>query len=119
MSKPINHWEAIIVEYRASGLTQPEFCSQNGLLISQFKYRWYRHNLAKGVKTRSIILEKPSLENSFEAVSIIQPANGVKEETNTIAQVEIHLPNSIRCDVKMDIGTHAFTSLLKQLVVLC
>jgi hypothetical protein len=110
MSKLINHWEAIIVEYKASGLSQPEFCNQHSLLINQFKYRWYRHNLAKGVKSRSIILEKPSLENSFEAVSIIQPANGAKVETNT---------NNIRCVVKMDIHTPAFTSLLKQLVALC
>jgi hypothetical protein len=119
MSKQRKHWESIIAEYKASGLSQLEFCKQQGLSSNQFKYRWYQHNLAKREKPQSIILEKPSSESSFETVVITPPAYEMKDATNNIAQLAIHLPNRIRCDVKMDIRTHAFTSLLKQLVALC
>jgi len=42
MSELIQYWETIIDEYRASGLSQPVFCKQNGLSLNQFHYRWER-----------------------------------------------------------------------------
>lgn len=47
MSELIQYWETIIDEYRASGLSQPVFCKQNGLSLNQFHYRWAQYNLAR------------------------------------------------------------------------
>lgn len=117
MSEQINHWESIIAEYRMSGLSQPAFCKQNGLSSNQFQYRWYQHNLAKRAKQNPSTFENNCVANSFESVTIAHPAP--KDEVNHVADLAIHLPNKIRCDVKMDIRNDAFATLLKQLVTLC
>lgn len=119
MSKQIKYWDDIIDQYRASGLSQLAFCKQNELSINQFRYRWYLDNLAEKVKAKTVVLEKTSLLNTFESVIIARPSSAPKDETSNIAELAIHLPNQIRCNVKMDLRTHAFAVLLKQLVRLC
>ena len=119
MSEQIKYWEPIIEEYKASGLSQPAFCKQNGLSLNQFQYRWSQHNLAKRAKTKPFILENNVEVNSFEPVAITSVLSVPKEEINSIAELAIHLPNQIRCEVKMDLCTNVFSTLLKQLVALC
>jgi hypothetical protein len=117
MSEQINYWESIIAEYKVSGLSQPAFCKQNGLSCNQFQYRWSQHNLAQRAKKNPFVFENNCVANSFESVTIAhQP---LKDETNHAVELAIHLPNKIRCDVKMDIRNDAFATLLKQLVTLC
>ncbi len=117
MSEQENYWEAIIAAYKESGLSQPAFCKQNGLSCNQFQYRWYQHNLAKRAKKNPTTFENNCGTNLFESVTISHSV--LNDETNHIAELAIHLPNKIRCDVKMDLSNHAFTTLLKQLVALC
>lgn len=119
MSKQISYWESIIAEYKVSGLSQPAFCKQNGLSCNQFQYRWSQHNLAKLEKAKPIILENNSITNSFESISIKPSRPVVAEQADQVAELAIHLPNKIRCDVKMDLRNDAFATLLKQLVALC
>ena len=117
MSEKINHWESIIAEYKMSGLSQPAFCKQNGLSCNQFQYRWSQHNLAKRAQPNPFTFENICTASSFESLTIAHPAP--KDETNHVAELAIHLPNKIRCDVKMDLRNDVFATLLKQLVVLC
>ena len=117
MSEQINYWESIIAEYKVSGLSQPAFCKQNGLSCNQFQYRWSQHNLAKRAKQDPFTFENNCMASSFESVIIAHPAR--RDEANHIAELAIHLPNKIRCDVKMDLCNDAFATLLKQLVTLC
>ena len=119
MSEQINYWESIIAEYKVSGLSQPAFCKQNGLSCNQFQYRWSQHNLAKLKKAKPFILENNSITNSFESVNIKTSLPVVAEEAVKVAELAIHLPNKIRCDVKMDLRNDAFATLLQQLVALC
>lgn len=119
MSKQINDWESIIADYKVSGLSQPAFCKQNGLSYNQFQYRWSQHNLAKLTKAKPFIFENNSITSSFESVRIKPSLSVVAEEADQVAELAIHLPNNIRCDVKMDLRNNAFATLLKQLVVLC
>jgi hypothetical protein len=117
MSEQMTHWESIIAEYKVSGLSQPAFCKQNGLSYNQFQYRWSQHNLAKRAKQNPFTFENNCMASSFESVTIAHPAS--KDETKHVAEMAIHLPNKIRCDVKMDIRNDVFATLLKQLVTLC
>ena len=119
MSELIQYWETIIDEYRASGLSQPVFCKQNGLSLNQFHYRWAQHNLARRAKTKPFILENNVIGNSFEPVTITPVLSAPKVEVSSIAELAIRLPNQIRCDIKMDLRNDAFATLLKQLVALC
>jgi len=119
MPKQISYWESIIAEYKVSGLSQPAFCKQNGLSCNQFQYRWSQHNLARLEKAKPFILENNSIANSFESVSIKRSRPVVAEEADQVAELAIHLPNKIRCDVKMDLRHDVFATLLKQLVALC
>ena len=119
MSELIQYWETIIDEYRASGLSQPVFCKQNGLSLNQFHYRWSQHNLARRAKAKPFILKNNAVGNLFEPVTITPLLSAPKEEISHIAELAIHLSNRIRCDVKMDLRTEAFATLLKQLVALC
>lgn len=117
MSEQINYWESIIAEYKVSGLSQPAFCKQNGLSCNQFQYRWYQHNLAKRVKQAPSLFENNGMVSSFESITIAQAPG--KDGVNYMTELAIHLPNKIRCDVKMDLRNDAFSTLLKQLVTLC
>jgi hypothetical protein len=37
-----DYWQKIIKEYEGSGLSQNNFCIQQGIPVAQFKYRWCR-----------------------------------------------------------------------------
>lgn len=117
MSELIKYWETIIEEYKASGLSQPAFCKKNGLSCNQFQYRWYQHNLSNRAKKNSSTFEDNCFASSFESVTIAHPAP--RSETDHVTGLVIHLPNKIRCDVKVDLRNNAFATLLKQLVALC
>lgn len=119
MQEQIKYWDAIIKEYKASGLSQPAFCKQNGLSLNQFHYRWAQHNLAKQAEKKTFILDNNAVVNSFEPITITPSFSAPKEESNRMSELVIHLPNRIRCDVKMDLRTESFATLLKQLVALC
>ena len=112
------HWNEIIERYQASGLSQPEFCKQNELSCNQFQYRWYQHNLALKAKARASISSNEPPKNLFEPITITLPSISPKQTTNVV-ELAIHLPNQIRCDVKIDLCSNEFSMLLKQLVALC
>lgn len=114
MSEQIKYWESIIASYKMSGLSQPAFCKENGLSYNQFQYRWYLHNRAKKAPSS---FEEHCLASSFESVTIAHPSQ--RDEANHIAELSIHLPNNIRCDIKMDLRNNALSTLLRQLVTLC
>ena len=119
MSQQITPWEAIIAQYKESGLSQPTFCKQNGLSWNQFQYRWYQHNLAKKTKVKLAISENSSPANLFEPISLAISSPVSKEDAPSLAELAIYLPNQIRCEIKLDLHTPALATLLKQLVTLC
>lgn len=119
MSEKTKYWDTIINEYKASGLSQPAFCKQNGLSLNQFHYRWSQHNLAKQAETKPFILSNNAVVNAFEPITITPALSAPKGENNRMGELVIHLPNRIRCDVKIDLRTESFATLLKQLVALC
>jgi hypothetical protein len=118
MSQRNKYWNAIIEQYKASGLTQPDFCKQNELSCNQFQYRWYQHNSAEKAKAKLAMRQNSESLNDFESVTISIPAHLPQKETY-VTELMIHLPNKISCQVKMDLRTSGFATLLKQLVALC
>ena len=117
MSKSINAWEAILSQYKDSNLSQKDFCKEKGLSWNKFRYRWDRHNLSNKNHEEPLVLKNHPAKVSFEPVSIISSCQS-KEEM-TINEVSIHLPNRIRCDIKINLKANQLTTLLKQLVTLC
>lgn len=118
MSQRNKYWDGIIEQYKASGLSQPAFCKQNELSCNQFQYRWYQHNCAEKAKAKLAMRQNSASLNDFESVTISTPAHLPQKET-CVTELMIHLPNKISCQVKMDLRTNGFASLLKQLVALC
>jgi hypothetical protein len=118
MSQRNKYWDAIIEQYKASGLSQLSFCKQNELSCNQFQYRWYLHNRAEKAKAKLTVRENSSSLNAFESVTISIPASAPQKEMY-VTELMIHLPNQISCAVKMDFRTNGFATLLKQLVALC
>lgn len=104
MSKQKAYWEEIFSCYKASGLSQPEFCKQNNLSNNQFQYRWYERN--KALKAQALSVER------FETVSVASNAT-----TSTPVSTVIHLSNKIQCDVVVTLKDLA--PFLAQLVQLC
>lgn len=105
MSKQKAYWEEVFSRYKASGLSQVEFCKQNNLTNNQFQYRWYERN--KALKTQAS-------PERFESISLVStPATPIA----SIINLSIHLPNRIRCDVATDLN--GLSPLLAQLVQLC
>lgn len=118
MSNQKQYWHEILERYQASGLSQPEFCKQNELSCNQFQYRWYQHNRMLKAKTRAAISSNQPSPNLFEPITIALPSIVPKQTTNVV-ELAIHLPNQIRCDIKIDLCANEFSTLLKQLVALC
>lgn len=104
MSKQKAYWEEVFNRYKASGLSQPEFCRQNNLSNNQFQYRWYERNKALKAQTSSI--------EQFETVSVTSSIT-----TSTRIDAVIHLPNKIQCAITASVKDLA--PLLAQLVQLC
>ncbi|KGP63326.1 hypothetical protein EP47_09350 [Legionella norrlandica] len=48
MARETPYWDEIIERYKASGLTQVEFCKCNNVMLNQFLYRW--HEKKKSLK---------------------------------------------------------------------
>jgi len=118
MSQRNKYWDAIIEQYKASGLSQPAFCKKNELSCNQFQYRWYQHNCAEKAKAQLAMRKnRPSLHD-FESVILSTPVHVTQNEM-CVTELMIHLPNQINCAVKMDLRTNGFATLLKQLVSLC
>ena len=117
MSNQTNYWETIIERYKSSGLSQPEFCKQQGLSWNQFQYRWNRHNLGLKSKSRIAALQTKT-RSAFEAITIANPSVAPQQVTRA-SEIAIYLPNQIRCEVTIDLNSDEFSTLLKQLVTLC
>ena len=75
------YWDGVFERYKASGLSQLEFCRQNDLSHNQFQYRWYERN--KALKAQSLSVER------FETVSVTSSTT-----TSSMINTVIHLPNS-------------------------
>lgn len=116
MSQENKHWDAIIEQYKASGLSQPAFCKQNNLSYNQFQYRWYLYNRTK--KTSIDTFNQNSSRCNFETVTISLAETFARQEEK-VSEMMIHLPNQINIAVKMDLRRNGFSSLLKELVRLC
>lgn len=106
MSKQKAYWEEIFSRYKASGLSQPEFCKLNNLSNNQFQYRWYERNKA---------LKAKALPAPFESISVVSTPTA--PVMTSIINLSIHLPNQIRCDITTDLN--GFSPLLMRLVQLC
>lgn len=117
MSISINAWEAIFSQYKDSNLSQKDFCKEKGLSWNQFRYRWERRNLSKKAHGKRLNLKNHPAKVSFEPISIISSCP--PKEEMTINEVSIHLPNYIRCDIKINLEANQLTTFLKQLVTLC
>lgn len=98
------YWEEVLERYKASGLSQPEFCRQNNLSNNQFQYRWCEHN--KVLKTQLLSVER------FETISVTSSPTP-SATINTV----LHLPNKIRCDIS--VALNELAPLLSRLVQLC
>lgn len=95
------YWEEVFERYKASGLSQPEFCKQNNLSNNQFQYRWYERN--KALKAQTLLVKR------FETISVTPNTT-----TSRLINTAIHLPNKIRCDAAMTLQD--LSSLLSQWV---
>jgi hypothetical protein len=111
-----DYWERLFKGYERSGLSQEDFCSEQGIPIARFKYQW-RKKLGSGgqpSKARNSS-DKPS---HFEPV-LISKNNAVNQEPVTKQSIIIRFPNQVCCEVSADIKSQDFSSLLNQLRLLC
>jgi hypothetical protein len=91
-------WLARVEEQEKSGLSQTEFCKQNNLVISQFRY--YR-GLIKASER-----DTPPKSNVFTPVEI------QKSEQKSSSEIRILLPNGFQCFIP----SHLDTSHIKNLI---
>lgn len=75
----VEYWQKLSDEWRASGLTQPEFCEQRGISYARFGY-WRTKLLASTGKSRpnlKPVTIKTAAANANGLIQAILP-NGVK-----------------------------------------
>jgi hypothetical protein len=116
MKSKEEYWDRLFKGYERSGLSQEEFCSEQGIPIAKFKYQWRKKFGARGSKTTAHTRsDKP---NYFEPV-LISKNESVYPEAVTSQSIIIQFPNQISCELKIDIKSLDFASLLNQLRSLC
>jgi len=114
MTEKDNYWRELFTEYKRSGLKRLEFCQKNNISLPQFRYQW---NKQSQVTRRALKLTPQASEFLFEPVVVTKLTEPMVD--NKIVELAIHLPNKIRCDLKIDMNSHDFSSLLQQLVAVC
>jgi hypothetical protein len=116
MKSKEEYWVRIFKGYEGSGLSQEEFCRAQGLPLSKFKYQWRKKFGARNNRaTEQNSSEKPGY---FEPI-MLSKNDSVHPEPVTSQSVIIQFPNQISCEVKIDIKSKDFSSLLNQLRLLC
>lgn len=98
------YWREAITRFKASGLTQKQFCLQNELSLSTFKGWYYR-----------LYHPRPKKEASGFAPIVLKddatpgdPSPQKPQESDLI----LELPNAIRVIVSPDFGTETLRRLL-------
>ena len=82
-NKASHDWINLIAEQEKSGLSQKEFCNQNGLVLSQFVYHRCSKNKSKTSKTAEPVLKPVKIIN--------------KEHSATSGDIRLSLPNGFQC----------------------
>ena len=108
------YWERLFKGYERSGLSQEVFCSEQGIPIEKFKYQW-RKRIASVSHDSQNKSDKPS---HFEPI-LINNTDSVPLEAVGSQSIIIRFPNQICCEVKADIKSRDFSSLLNQLRLVC
>lgn len=79
----LHDWNSLIIEQEKSGLSQKEFCSQRGLVLSQFVYYRCSRNKSNAAK---------SAEPALKPVKLIG-----KEAAPASGDIRLSLPNGFQC----------------------
>ncbi len=111
-----DYWRKLIKEYEGSCLSQNDFCSQQGISVAQFKYRW-RREMENDRKKERIESRRLMAVPRFEEVSILG-ADSVASSPVRSSIICIQFPNQIRCEFEMPVSEPELGLLLKQLVAL-
>ena len=107
MTKREEHWRGVIKSFDESGLSPGEFCKNQG--ISGSSFRFYRK------KSREEAQEESSASKAlFESLIIAPPST----TTRTNFKLVVELPNKIRCEFGTVDSKHQML-LLKELMTLC
>ncbi|HAU3632962.1 TPA: hypothetical protein F7064_13105 [Legionella pneumophila] len=116
MKSKEEYWDRLFKGYERSGLSQEEFCSEQGIPISKFKYQWRKRIASENQKAPS--QNKSDKPIHFEPI-LISNKDAVLQEAVTNQRIIIRFPNQICCEVTADIKSRDFSSLLNQLRLLC
>lgn len=116
MKSKEEYWERVFKGYERSGLSQEEFCSEQGIPIAKFKYQWRKRIASENQNTDS--QNESDKSSHFEPI-LIRGMGSVHQEIQTSQSIIIQFPNQISCEVTMDIKSRDFSSLLNQLRLLC
>ena len=116
MKSKEEYWDRLFKGYERSGLSQEDFCSEQGIPIAKFKYQW-RKKIGTGSRSADSQNQSDNPVH-FEPI-LISKTDLVHQEPVTNQTIIIQFPNQIRCELKMDIKSQDFSSLLNHLRLLC
>lgn len=116
MKSKEEYWELLFKGYERSGLSQEDFCGEQGIPIAKFKYQWRKKFGSRSPKADA--QNKADKPRYFEPI-LISDKGSISQEHVTSQSIIIQFPNQISCEVKIDIKSKDFSSLLNQLRLLC
>jgi hypothetical protein len=110
------YWDRLFKGYEQSGLSQEDFCNEQEISLTKFKYQW-RKKIGTGSK-KTDPQNKSDNHGHFEPI-LISKKDLAHQEPVSNQSITIQFPNQISCELKMDIKSKDFSSLLNQLRLLC
>ena len=94
------YWQAIIEEFKVSGLTQKRFCEDRQLNFRQFKY--YRYRVAQPSHSKPDIAE-------FAPIHLTPSA----QQNDQSSSFKVLLPTGLSCIIPADFNKAALNRLLE------
>ena len=103
-----SRWNAIVSDFRRSGLTQAEFCRQRDISLASFRYHFYKPLSPKPVPSDA--RSSPSPDHQFLPVTILPDL--ILSSTASQPHLEIILSNGRRIAIAPGFDTQTLRRLI-------
>jgi len=101
-------WNAIVNDFRRSGLTQADFCRQRNISLASFRYHFYKPRSSK--PARSDARPTACVDHHFLPVTVVP--DPILSIATSLPRLELILPNGLRIAVAPGFDTQTLRRLI-------
>ena len=105
-----SRWNAIVSDFRRSGLTQAEFCRQRNISLASFRYHFYKPHSPKPAPSDARSRSSATPDHQFLPVTVLP--DPIFSSTASQPHLELILSNGRRIAVASGFDTQTLRRLI-------